>query len=102
MKKYELTTETKVVSGHTLYRIRALVAFGSVDTGELGGWIENEMNLARLGLLVFPEGGLQLAFRTRELNGQAAGLQVGFDFCGEPLFADAESLGEPGGADHSD
>lgn len=49
MKKYELTTETKVVSGHTLYRIRALVAFGSVDTGELGGWIENETNLAQYG-----------------------------------------------------
>ena len=49
MKKYELTTKTKVVSGHTLYRIRALVAFGSVDTGELGGWIENETNLAQYG-----------------------------------------------------
>ena len=49
MKKYELTTETKVVSGHTLYRIRALVAFGSVDTGELGGWIEKESNLAQDG-----------------------------------------------------
>lgn len=49
MKKYELTTETKVVSGHTLYRIRALVAFGNVDTGELGGWIEKESNLAQDG-----------------------------------------------------
>ena len=49
MKKYELTTETKVVYGHTLYRIRALVAFGNVDTGELGGWIEKESNLAQDG-----------------------------------------------------
>lgn len=48
-KKYELTTETKVVLGLTLYRIRALVAFGDVDAGELGGWIEKESNLAQDG-----------------------------------------------------
>ena len=48
-KKYELTTETKVVFGRTLYRIRALVAFGDVDAGELGGWIEKESNLAQDG-----------------------------------------------------
>lgn len=45
MKKYELTAETKVVFGRTLHRIRALVAFGNVNTGELGGWIEKEDNL---------------------------------------------------------
>lgn len=33
--KYELTSETKVVFGKTLYRIRALVAFGDVAVGEL-------------------------------------------------------------------
>ena len=48
-KKYELTTETKVVFGRTLYRIRALIAFSNVDAGELGGWIEKESNLAQDG-----------------------------------------------------
>ena len=49
MKKYELTTETKVVFGKTLYRIRALISFGNVEAGELGGWIEKENNLAQNG-----------------------------------------------------
>ena len=49
MKKYELTNETKVVLGTTLYRIRALIAFGDVDAGELGGWVEKESNLAHDG-----------------------------------------------------
>ena len=48
-KKFELTTETKVVFGITLHRIRALVAFGSVEAGELGGWIEKEENLSADG-----------------------------------------------------
>lgn len=47
--KYELTTETKDVLGRTLHRIRALIAFGNVDAGELGGWIEKEGNLAQDG-----------------------------------------------------
>lgn len=47
LKKYELTSETKVVSGKTLYRIRALVAFGDVEAGELGGWVECEANLSQ-------------------------------------------------------
>lgn len=42
MKKYELTSETKVVFGKTLYRIRALLSFGNVEPGTLGGWIESE------------------------------------------------------------
>ena len=49
MKKYELTNETKVVFGTTLYRIRALIAFGNVSVGDLGGWIEKEENLAQDG-----------------------------------------------------
>ena len=40
MKKYELTSETKVVFGRTLHRIRALISFGNVEAGELGGWVE--------------------------------------------------------------
>ena len=45
MKKYELTSETKVVFGRTLHRIKALISFGDVKAGELGGWIEKEENL---------------------------------------------------------
>ena len=49
MKKFELTSETKVVFGRTLYRIKALVKFGNVDAGELGGWVEKEENLSQSG-----------------------------------------------------
>ena len=48
-KKFELTGETKLCFDRTLYRIRALVAFGDVDAGELGGWIEKESNLSQDG-----------------------------------------------------
>ena len=46
MKKYELTEETVTVYGKTLYRIRAVRDFGSVKTGEFGGYIEKEENLS--------------------------------------------------------
>src|SRR3990167_7202536 len=41
MKKYNLTSNTKVVEGHTLYQIK------HCETGELGGWIESEKNLSQ-------------------------------------------------------
>ena len=49
MKKFELTSETKVVFGRTLHRIQALISFGNVEAGDLGGWIETEDNLAQDG-----------------------------------------------------
>ena len=49
MKKYELTSETKVADEKTLHRIKALVSFGNVAAGELGGWIEKEENLSQSG-----------------------------------------------------
>src|SRR5690606_38474595 len=49
MAKYELTSETKVVFGRTLYRIRALGSFSTVTAGELGGFIETEENLDQSG-----------------------------------------------------
>ena len=49
MKKYELTEETVKVSEITLYRIRAVRDFGSVKTGDLGGYIEKEENLSHFG-----------------------------------------------------
>lgn len=49
MKKYEFTGETKVVVGVTLKRIRALVSFGDVVKGEVGGFIKDEKNLSHNG-----------------------------------------------------
>ena len=48
-KKYELTDETIEHNGHTLHRIRALRNFGSVRSGELGGFVESEANLSHEG-----------------------------------------------------
>ena len=45
-KKYELTGEfIEHRSGKKLYRIRALVSFGVVVAGQLGGFVESEKNL---------------------------------------------------------
>jgi hypothetical protein len=44
-KKYELTAETL----YGLYRIRAILDFGNVKAGDLGGWIESEKNLSHEG-----------------------------------------------------
>ena len=49
MKKYELTDETVKIGGRTLHRVRALVDFGNVKTGDIGGWIEKEENLGQDG-----------------------------------------------------
>ena len=45
-KKYELTSEfIEHWSGKKLYRIKALVTFGAVVAGQLGGFVESEKNL---------------------------------------------------------
>lgn len=49
MKKYEFTGEVKVKFGVTFKRIRALIDFGNVKKGELGGFIEKEENLSYSG-----------------------------------------------------
>ena len=49
MKKFELTTETKICDGRTLYRIKALESLGGVCAGDLGGWVEKEKNLSHGG-----------------------------------------------------
>ena len=49
MKKFKLTSETKVVLGKTLYRIKALISFGDVSAGDLGGFVEKEENLDQFG-----------------------------------------------------
>ena len=47
--KYELTNEKITHGGITLYRIRALIAFGDVPAGDFGGYIENKKNLEQHG-----------------------------------------------------
>ena len=49
MKKYELTSDTEVINGVELHRIKALNSFGNIKEGELGGWIESEKNLSQYG-----------------------------------------------------
>ena len=49
MKKYELTSETKVINGVELHRIKAIESFGNIKKGEFGGWIESEKNLSQYG-----------------------------------------------------
>ena len=50
MKKYKFTGETKTIylpfGTVTLHRIKAVVEFGLVKVGDLGGWIEKEENLS--------------------------------------------------------
>ena len=49
MKKYELTTNTKMRFRRKLFQIKALVSFGDVTAGDLGGYIEKEENLSHNG-----------------------------------------------------
>ena len=50
MKKFELTSESIInIFGKKLFRIRALVEFGNVKEGEIGGFVEKEENLSHGG-----------------------------------------------------
>ena len=50
-KKYVLVSkDTRTIETQTLYRIKALRAFGNVKEGELGGYISSESNLSHEGL----------------------------------------------------
>ena len=50
MKKYELIKEDTIMIGDsTLYRIRALRDFAHIEAGELGGYIQKEVNLNHEG-----------------------------------------------------
>lgn len=46
MKKFELTTNTKIHFGKKLFQIKALINFGNVKAGELGGYVEKEENIS--------------------------------------------------------
>ena len=50
MKKFELTSEFITnIFGTKLFRIKALVEFGNVKAGDLGGYVEKEENLSHEG-----------------------------------------------------
>lgn len=48
MKKFELTTKSITNEvGKKLFRIKALIDFGDVKAGELGGYVEKEGNVSQ-------------------------------------------------------
>ena len=47
--KFKLTTETKLWLGRKLHRSEALIDFGAVKAGQLGGFVEAEKNLDQDG-----------------------------------------------------
>ena len=50
MKKFELTSKFITnIFGTKLFRIKALIEFGNVKAGELGGFVEKEENLSQDG-----------------------------------------------------
>ena len=49
MRKYKITKNVREFLGETLHQIQALKDFSDVKKGELGGWIEKEMNLSQDG-----------------------------------------------------
>ena len=48
MSKYKFTGETICYQGYTLHRIQAVIDFGDVKAGDIGGWIEKEGNLSNV------------------------------------------------------
>ena len=74
--KYCFTGETKVFAGITLKRIRALVSFGAVVKGELGGWIESESNLSQISGNAWVHGDAWVSGNAR-VHGNASLLTVG-------------------------
>lgn len=49
MKKYRLTDEAIKHNGVILYRIEALMDFGSISAGDKGGFVQSELNLSQEG-----------------------------------------------------
>lgn len=50
MKKFELVLNQSIeIDGRKLFRIKALIDFGEIKRGDLGGYIEKEKNLSQSG-----------------------------------------------------
>ena len=83
-KKYELTSETKLIDGHKVYRIKALKSFETiigrrVNAGDLGGWVESEDNLSQDGKcwLFDDAAGYENSLRTEDSVGYGNSRQFG-------------------------
>lgn len=49
IKKYELVNKANTMYATPLYRIKALISFGDVCAGDVGGWVQGEHNLSQSG-----------------------------------------------------
>lgn len=69
-KKYKIRTDiSKRIGPFTVYRIEALRNFGCVKKGDLGGWIEKELNLYQCGTCwVYDEA---IVFQDAQVSGKA-------------------------------
>lgn len=84
MKKFELISEFVTnVFGKKLFRIKALVSFGDVSAGELGGFVEKEENLSNNGNAWSP------AMRRSPAMQTFPSLQALVDVSARPHFSDA-------------
>ena len=92
MKKFELTSETKInIFGKKLFRIKALVSFGVVKTGETGGWVEKEENVNQSGdAWVF---GNAEVFGNARVSGDAEVSGDAWVFGNARVFGNAEVFG---------
>lgn len=70
INKYKIRTDiSKKLCGSTLYRIEALRDCGQVKKGDLGGWIEKEINLSQSGTCwVYDEA---MVFQDAKVSGKA-------------------------------
>lgn len=81
MKKFKLTSEFIVdISGVKLFRIKALIEFGNVKAGDLGGYIEKEKNLSHMGN-AWVSGNAQVFGKARVFGDKDYAYAHGFGSC---------------------
>ena len=86
MKKFELTSETKInIFGKKLFRIKALISFGNVEAGETGGWVEKEGNVN--------QSGNAWVFGDAEVSGNARVFDNAKVYGNAEVYGDAEVYG---------
>lgn len=90
MKKFELISEFVTnVFGKKLFRIKALVSFGDVSAGELGGFVEKEENLSNNGNAWVSGNAWSPAMRGSPAMQTFPSLQALVDVSARPHFSDA-------------
>lgn len=93
MKKFKLTSEFIVdISGVKLFRIKALIEFGNVKAGDLGGYIEKEENLSHMGN-AWVSGNAQVSGNAR-VSGDARVFGNAQVFGNARVFGDARVSGD--------